>query len=61
MSSAFLVFDLIGRNAGLEREGNARGFIHPVLGELRAILTAAGQELPKPGEKSFVKEGENFF
>src|SRR5258707_14747038 len=29
-----------------------------VLGELRAILTGAGQELPKPSEKSFVKEGE---
>ena len=28
MSSAFLVLDLIGRNAGLKREGNARGFIH---------------------------------
>jgi hypothetical protein len=26
---AFLVFDLIGRNAGLERESNAGGFIHP--------------------------------
>ena len=23
------VFDLIGRNAGLKREFNARGFIHP--------------------------------
>jgi hypothetical protein len=29
-----------------------------VLGELRAILTGAGQELPKAAEKSFVKEGE---
>ncbi len=29
MSSAFLVFDLVGRNAGLKREGNARGFIYP--------------------------------
>ena len=29
MRSAFLVFDLIGRNASLERERNARGFIHP--------------------------------
>jgi hypothetical protein len=27
--SAFLVFDLIRRSAGLERDGNARGFIHP--------------------------------
>ena len=25
----FLVFDLIGGNASLEREGNALGFIHP--------------------------------
>jgi hypothetical protein len=29
-----------------------------VLGELRAILTGAGQELPKSAEKSFEKEGE---
>jgi hypothetical protein len=29
MNSAFLVFDLIGRNATLECERNARGFIHP--------------------------------
>jgi hypothetical protein len=29
-----------------------------VLGELRAILTGAGQELPKSAEKSFVKDGE---
>jgi hypothetical protein len=26
---AFLVLDLIRRSAGLERDGNARGFIHP--------------------------------
>jgi hypothetical protein len=58
MSSAFLVFDLIGRNATLEGERTARSFIQPVLGELRAILTGAAQELPKPAEKSFVKEGE---
>jgi hypothetical protein len=29
MRSAFLVFDLIGRNTGLQSEGNARGFIQP--------------------------------
>src|SRR5258708_32391593 len=29
MCSAFLVFDLIGRNAGLESKRNARSFIHP--------------------------------
>ncbi len=29
MSSAFLVFDLVGRNATFECECNARGFIHP--------------------------------
>jgi hypothetical protein len=29
-----------------------------VLVELRAILTGAGQELAKPAEKSFEKEGE---
>jgi hypothetical protein len=29
MSSTFLVFDVIGRNTGVERKGNARSFIHP--------------------------------
>jgi hypothetical protein len=29
VSSAFLVFDLVRRNATPERECNARGFIHP--------------------------------
>ncbi|HXM01371.1 MAG TPA: hypothetical protein VN939_02145 [Chthoniobacterales bacterium] len=28
MRSAFLIFDLVGRNASLELKGNARGFIH---------------------------------
>jgi hypothetical protein len=38
MSSAFLVFDLLGRDAGLEREGNARGFAHPNLTTLKKRL-----------------------
>jgi hypothetical protein len=44
----------------LEVEGSraARLRAWAVLGELRAILTGAGQELPKAAEKSFVKEGE---
>jgi len=29
MRSAFLIFDLIGRNAGLELKCNARTFMHP--------------------------------
>jgi hypothetical protein len=37
MSSAFLVFDLLGRDAGLEREGNARGFAHPNLTTLNNL------------------------
>ena len=44
--------------ADLERSRAARLRAWAVLGELRAILTGAGQELPKPAEKSFVKEGE---
>jgi hypothetical protein len=44
--------------ADLERSRAARLRAWAVLGELRAILAAAGQELPKPAEKSFVKEGE---
>jgi hypothetical protein len=28
MRSAFFVFDVIGRNAGLKRERNARCFVH---------------------------------
>jgi hypothetical protein len=33
MRSAFLVFDLIGRNTGLEHKCDARGFIHPEFGD----------------------------
>jgi hypothetical protein len=44
--------------ADLERSRAARLRAWAVLGELRAILTGAGQELPKASEKSFVKEGE---
>jgi hypothetical protein len=33
MNSAFLVFDLIGRNASLKRRCNARSFIHPKLND----------------------------
>lgn len=42
----------------VERSRAARLRAWAVLGELRAILTGAGQELPKPREKSFVCEGE---
>jgi hypothetical protein len=42
----------------LERSRAARLRAWAVLGELRTILTGAAQELPKPAEKSFVKEGE---
>ena len=31
MDSAFLVFDLVGGNAGLECERNAGRFVHPKL------------------------------
>jgi len=41
----------------LERSRASRLRAWAVLGELRAILTGAGQELPKPSEKSFVEEG----
>jgi hypothetical protein len=41
----------------LERSKAARLRAWAVLGELRAILTGAGQELPKAAEKSFVEEG----
>jgi hypothetical protein len=42
----------------VERSRAARLRAWAVLLELRAILTAAGQELTKPAEKSFEKEGE---
>jgi len=44
----------------VERSRAARLRAWAVLGELRAILKGAGQELPKPAEKSFVKEGETW-
>jgi hypothetical protein len=40
MSSAFLVSDLIGRNAGLELKCNARGFIHPELNDAASYIRA---------------------
>jgi hypothetical protein len=42
----------------VERSRAARLRAWAVLGELRAILMGAGQELPKSAEKSFEKEGE---
>jgi hypothetical protein len=43
--------------ADLERSRAAGLRAWAVLEELRAILTGAGQDLPKADEKSFVKEG----
>ena len=40
MRSAFLVFDLVGRNASLQSEGNARGFIAPVLNDGKELGSA---------------------
>ena len=42
----------------VERSRTARLRAWAALEELRTILTAAGQDLPKPREKSFVLEGE---
>jgi hypothetical protein len=45
MRSAFLGFDLIRRNAGLELKCNARGFIHPELNDgEEAIGFVVGEE-----------------
>jgi hypothetical protein len=38
MRSAFLVFDLIGRNAGLELKCNTRGCIHPELADAKEAV-----------------------
>jgi hypothetical protein len=38
VNSAFLVFDLIGRNASLQSEGNARGFIYPEFDDVAALV-----------------------
>ena len=43
--------------ADLERSRAARLRAWAVLGELRAILAAAGEELGEPARKSFVEEG----
>ena len=50
--------DVTALQLEVERSRAARLRAWAVLGELRAILTGAGQELAKPAEKSFVKEGE---
>ena len=56
MSSAFLVFDLEGRNAGPKRECNARGFIHPAFDDGEAIGLLAGEKAwASSGRQSFAK------
>jgi hypothetical protein len=49
--------DLNALLADLERSRAARLKAWAVLGELRAILAAAGEELGEPARKSFVEEG----
>ena len=43
----------------VERSRAARLRAWAVLGELRAILTGAGQELPKSAEKEFCERGRD--
>jgi hypothetical protein len=50
--------DVTALKLELERSKIARLRAWAALGELRTVLTAAGQELPKAREKSFVLEGE---
>jgi hypothetical protein len=50
--------DVVALQLEVERSRASRLRAWAVLGELRAILTEAGQELPKPLEKSFIREGE---
>jgi hypothetical protein len=51
MSSSFLAFDLVGRNANLECERNARGFVHPKFddGEEAVGLVVRGWHPTGPG------------
>src|SRR5258708_6732519 len=53
MRSAFLVFDLVGRNAGLKCEGNARGFIHPKLNDCEKPVLLIPNQYYRP----FLKRG----
>jgi len=48
MSSAFLVFDLIGRNAGPERKGNARCFVHPEFDDREEAIGFVVREKGQP-------------
>jgi hypothetical protein len=57
MRSAFLIFDLVGRNASLELKGNARGFIHLEIddGEEAVGLIVWEKSEPSSGRQSFAK------
>src|SRR5258708_26071453 len=59
MSSAFLVFDLIGRNAGPERQGNARCFVHPEFDDREEAIGFVVSENghPSSGGQSFADVG----
>jgi hypothetical protein len=52
MNSAFLIFDLVGGNAGLELKCNARGCIHPELNDLEeAVGLIVREEIEKRGDQ----------
>jgi hypothetical protein len=57
MSSAFLVFDLVGGNTGLESKRNAGGFIHPKFDnhEEAVGLIVGEKSEPSSGGQSFAK------
>ena len=59
MSSAFLVFGLIGGNAGLERERNARSAIHPELNDREeAVGLVVGEESEASSDRQSFAKGD---
>ena len=57
MNSAFLVFDLVAGNAGLEVKCNARGCIHPELNDREEAigLIVTEKSVSSSGRQSFAK------
>jgi hypothetical protein len=57
MNSAFLVFDFVGVNAGLELKCNARDCIHPELNDGKEAVRLIVREKSEPsaGRQSFAE------
>ena len=51
MNSAFLVLDLVARNAGLEVKGDTRNLIYPKRDHRKKAVGLIGREESQPGSR----------